>query len=288
MQPVISVIVPCYNHGRYLADALNSVSNQDFTDWECNIIDDGSTDTTKEVAKVFVQKDQRFTYVYKPNGGLSSARNKGLDIAKGKWIQFLDADDMIHKDKFSASLINSGDADAVFSGFDFFTKNDGTWFAPTFKLKEDLFNFESVLRGWDSSFVFPPHSGLFKSDLFNQLRFDESLKAREDWIMWLQVFLSNIKIVFIDKPYALYRSLDNSMSKDKNLMTAQQVQAFKVAQKFMPDKYQQLFTEKVIDTLGVMLMESNSMLNKTRESKSYRLGNFFIRNFNKLNPKKSK
>ena len=88
---MISVIIPCYNHGQYLSHALNSVLSQTFTDWEAIIVDDGSTDETREVAGHFV--DRRLHYVYQENQGLSAARNSGIRIAQGEYLAFLDADD---------------------------------------------------------------------------------------------------------------------------------------------------------------------------------------------------
>ena len=95
MNPLISVIVPCYNQAQYLDECLQSVLNQIYTDWECIIVNDGSPDHTEEVAKKWLEKDSRFRYIYKETGGLSSARNAGIKIAKGEWIQFLDCDDFI-------------------------------------------------------------------------------------------------------------------------------------------------------------------------------------------------
>src|SRR5689334_5736274 len=98
--PAISVIVPCYNYGHFLPDAIRSIQAQRFSDWECIIVDDGSQDNTQNVAAQLASKDVRITYVHQSNAGLSAARNKGLSLARGKYIQLLDADDGIAPDKF--------------------------------------------------------------------------------------------------------------------------------------------------------------------------------------------
>lgn len=95
MLPLISVIVPCYNQAQYLDECLQSVLDQTYENWECLIINDGSPDNTEEVAKKWVEKDYRFKYFYKENGGLSSARNYGIARAEGTWILPLDSDDCI-------------------------------------------------------------------------------------------------------------------------------------------------------------------------------------------------
>lgn len=91
--PFFSIIVPAFNCEKYIADCLLSVFSQDFDDWELLVIDDGSTDGTPSVIKEFFNDDLRAKYVRKENGGVSSARNLGLTMAKGVYVLFLDADD---------------------------------------------------------------------------------------------------------------------------------------------------------------------------------------------------
>ncbi|MCL2737802.1 MAG: glycosyltransferase family 2 protein [Alphaproteobacteria bacterium] len=95
MTPKISIILPVYNAGKYLADALESVKNQTYTDWECVCVNDGSTDGSESVIAEFVKHDKRFVLVNQSNGGVSSARNAGLDAARGEFIAFLDHDDLL-------------------------------------------------------------------------------------------------------------------------------------------------------------------------------------------------
>lgn len=94
-QPLISVIVPCYNQAQFLDECLQSVLEQTYQNWECIIVNDGSPDNTEEVALEWTKKDVRFIYLKKDNGGLSSARNAGIEKAKGEWILPLDCDDKI-------------------------------------------------------------------------------------------------------------------------------------------------------------------------------------------------
>lgn len=96
--PLISVIVPCYNQAGYLDECLQSVQEQTFSNWECIIINDGSPDDTERVAKEWAEKDNRFKYVQKENGGVASARNYGIENANGTWILPLDGDDKIGRD----------------------------------------------------------------------------------------------------------------------------------------------------------------------------------------------
>ncbi len=104
MAPLVSIIVNCFNQSRYLERAVTSVLSQTFSDLECIIVDDGSTDNTQQVAETLRQKDPRVSYYFKQNGGLPAARNFGIQKAQGEWIQCLDADDWIAPDKISYQL----------------------------------------------------------------------------------------------------------------------------------------------------------------------------------------
>lgn len=96
--PLVSIIVPCYNQAQYLDEALQSVLDQTYSDWECIIVNDGSADNIEEVAKYWTENDRRFKCLYQENGGLSSARNFGITHASGQYILPLDADDKISRD----------------------------------------------------------------------------------------------------------------------------------------------------------------------------------------------
>ncbi len=281
----ISVIIPCYNQAQYLHNALASVIAQTFTDWECIIINDGSTDSTEPIALKFTGEDERIRYIKKENGGLSSARNRGLDEATGEYIQFLDSDDVIAPGKLAASLNYGNNADIIISDFKMFNDEEPDIRLP-FKLSASYFTFESILMGWDVKFVFPPHSGLFKSYLFNDLRFNETLTAREDWLMWLHILRKDVQTFFIDEPLALYRSSPGSMSQNKLLMDQNLIAVYRIIYPWLSETHKNIFFKKVIDSFETAIADYSNLLNNTRQSKSYRLGNFFVRNFNKIKPLK--
>ena len=98
MNPLVSIIVPCYNQAQYLPDSLQSVLDQEYTNWECIIVNDGSPDNTEKVAKEWVEKDNRFQYFHKENSGVSDTRNFGIENSTGKYILPLDGDDKISKE----------------------------------------------------------------------------------------------------------------------------------------------------------------------------------------------
>jgi glycosyltransferase involved in cell wall biosynthesis len=111
MTPVVSIVVTCFNQAGFLERSVKSVLAQTFTDLECIIVDDGSTDDTQKVAEQLKSCDSRVSYYYKENGGVSSSRNFGFKKAQGEWIQFLDGDDWIHEDKIRFQLSYSSQVD---------------------------------------------------------------------------------------------------------------------------------------------------------------------------------
>jgi glycosyltransferase involved in cell wall biosynthesis len=101
MSPLISVIVPCYNYGLYIRDAVESIISQRYENWEMLVIDDGSKDNTAAIAQEYARQDARIKYHYQANQGLSAARNTGLSLARGEYIQLLDADDYLAPNKLA-------------------------------------------------------------------------------------------------------------------------------------------------------------------------------------------
>lgn len=217
---LISVIVPCFNQAQYLPEALQSVLEQTYQNWECIIVNDGSPDNTHEVAQEWLAKDTRFIYIQKENGGLSSARNAGLDIAIGEYIQFLDSDDVLLSNKFKRSIdtLIKEYCQIVVSNFRMFLNDSFETNNPFCILKLEFLNYESILYEWDISFSIPIHCGFFRRSLFQVFRFPIDLRAKEDWIMWISIFKENPSFVFIDETLVLYRLHSNSMTKDFDMM----------------------------------------------------------------------
>ena len=118
--PAISVIIPIYNVEKYLPRCLDSVLNQTFSDWEAICVNDGSPDKSDKILEKYSSRDKRFKIVNKTNGGLSDARNAGLNKATGKYILYLDSDDFIHPQTFEilTSFADKNNADMVVFNID--------------------------------------------------------------------------------------------------------------------------------------------------------------------------
>ena len=115
---MISIIVPIYNVENYLAECLDSLLKQTYTDWQAILVDDASTDHSLAIARQYAERDNRFRVKHLPtNGGLSVARNEGLKEANGEWVTFVDSDDWLQPEFLATLLSCSVDADIVQSGY---------------------------------------------------------------------------------------------------------------------------------------------------------------------------
>lgn len=113
---MISIIIPVYNVGKYLDQCLSSVSRQTYADFECILIDDGSTDESTGICDQWAEKDQRIRVIHKKNEGVSAARNLGIDVAKGEKILFVDSDDWLDEEYVELMVKHSEEADLAVSG----------------------------------------------------------------------------------------------------------------------------------------------------------------------------
>lgn len=216
MNHLISIIIPCYNQGLYLDETIASVLNQSYTNWECILINDGSTDNTASIIEKWESIDNRIKSHYKENGGLSSARNLGLEKAKGFYVQFLDSDDILHTNKFKIALkyFQNDTLDIAVTNYAQFTNDVENITPPYYTLKQEFLNYKSILYQWDTNFAIPIHCALFKASLFEFFEFPVTLKAKEDWYMWTVLFYNNPKSIYINDTLCFYRIHTKSMTGD--------------------------------------------------------------------------
>ncbi len=232
----VSVILPCYNQAQFLDETLQSVFNQSVSNWECIIIDDGSTDHSAQIAKQWVEKDTRFQYHYKRNGGLSSARNFGLQKASGTYIQLLDSDDILELKKFEKQLKDLEVAPISicdYTPFDHVTGkfNEGRYLSPF--LDQTDYKRE-IVSEWEYRKSIPCHTVLFERSLIeaHRLSFKESLDNHEDWVFWVQLFYFADGISNRNEKLARYRIHNRSMSVDFVAMKKGFLQAATILQEF--------------------------------------------------------
>lgn len=220
MQPFISVIVPIYNAEKYLHRCLNSLISQTYDNIEIILINDGSTDASAEICNTYTQKDNRIKVVHKVNGGVSSARNAGLDIASGNYLSFVDPDDYIELNTYESlcKYLNKGTDIVRFNAY----RNDEilNWLPFKGEYSGERFEREIVLSiigsekfgGMFILGVLWVH--LFNRELIekNHIRFNNNLRRCEDRLFTITAMLHSTSMVFIDSILYHYQVNDESLS----------------------------------------------------------------------------
>lgn len=231
---LISIIIPTYNYGHLIAETLNCILNQQYTNWEAIVIDDGSTDTTFLEVKNFIDLDKRFKYLYQDNSGVSVARNSGIAMASGSYIQFLDADDLISPKKIynqilfleknknvSISLVNTkyfNDSGAYYS--DLSLKNASS----TPKIHGSGFEVISAFVGANQLVI---QSAIFKKSIIADVGlFDEKMNYLEDWDFWFRFATRNYHFDYLDNEecFAIVRvHTISATQKSTNILDAEAI-----------------------------------------------------------------
>lgn len=221
---LISVIIPCYKQAHFLREAIASVQAQSHEEWEVIVIDDGSPDNTAEVAQAIGATDGRVRLVRKTNGGLSSARNAGLGQARGRFIQFLDADDLIAGHKFSNDLaLADGIDDSCLVLCDYAMLTAQGELLPHEHRAPRFFSADPELElavRWENDLSLPIHCGLFDARLFagKDHPFNEQQANHEDFLMWLEVLARQPVIRYSESCDAFYRLNPAGMTRNHRAM----------------------------------------------------------------------
>lgn len=238
-QPVISIVIPCYNQGKYLPETLESIKDQTFKKWECILVNDGSTDNTKEIAQSWCIGDNRFIYIEQQNAGTSAAKNAGLLIARGKYIQVLDSDDLLMKDKLSAQLeaINQIDDPTIitYTAARYFYYNDRSKRSSFMYTNHHFLNQVEVTKEDPDQdrivFLRNPMTicaPLYPKQMFNDIGlYDSSLSAMEDWDIHIRAVLAGYRFHYLNydrSTLALIRvHAQSAMNNKKNFQVGQNI-----------------------------------------------------------------
>lgn len=194
----VSIIIPVYNAEGKLHRCLDSILTQSYQNYECIIVDDGSTDDSAAIIDEYVNENSRFKVFHKKNGGVSSARNYGLNIAKGEWIVFVDSDDYLLPDHISSMMdVVSNDVDLIMTGFRFLHPDKTT----EHRYSEERYIGIKDIRSFILDSVFlrfqVPWDRAYrnKKDLF----FDENLSLGEDRLFCYHYLMNSKGIATIDR-----------------------------------------------------------------------------------------
>ncbi len=215
---LITIVVPIYNMQEYLKRCVDSIISQTYSNIEILLIDDGSTDKSKEICDEYSKIDNRIRVFHKPNGGLSDAKNYGLKKATGTYVTFVDSDDWIEPDMYKKMLfeMNKTNSDIVICGryIDYENGNSKKWFNrdklimngdESLIYLNSFYNFD--MASWDK---------LYKKDLFRNIEFPYGKKCEDAYTTYLLFSRCN-RVTYIPECYYHYYQRNGSISRGKTI-----------------------------------------------------------------------
>ena len=248
LKPLISVIIPMYNAGKYIQETLDSVIWQTYSNWECIVVDDDSTDHSKDIVKAYCKKDERFFYYHQENAGASAARNKGFELSKGGYIQYLDADDIMMPEKIQRMLeatINLTEQVVLYCDMILGDNNNIHKQLPlrfTLDIGRDV-TFDDVYKRYALDFGITPVCFLFPRHIIKDILWDTGLGPEEDMDYFLQILDNQYHCRFYPEVLVKYRNTPDSYSKSmsKSFHSSYKVLSFWMVKK---NKFYYHFTKR--------------------------------------------
>jgi glycosyltransferase involved in cell wall biosynthesis len=233
--PMISVVVPCYNRERYLEATLKSLLWQTIDSWECILVDDGSTDGSAALYRRYAAADPRFRYHLQENQGPSAARNAGVAMARGEYVQFLDSDDIIPKERFAlcaARFAADPDTDVVYTNYVGYQRERG-FLTPLPARIPGEDPLRALLFEQNQTFATVIHSFLFKRTVIASHPFDLGFRnLAEDIECWVRMAADGVRFSYLDEVLAVYRYSDDSIAARESLLYTMRL---KVLDKYRSD-----------------------------------------------------
>ena len=253
VSPLISIIVPVYNVEKYIRRCVDSLINQTYRNLEIILVDDGSPDNSGAICDEYAKLDSRIKVIHKENGGVSSARNVGLDNASGEYIGFIDADDYIDLQMYEVLCNNMVNNGVQISMGIYALENGKGEFIPHYRvsLTEVLDKAQTIAEMLKQvKYTCSLCDKLFSSKLIGDIRFDETISHNEDLLFVYQLMKNSEKAVYTSKPMYYYCNNEQSASRvsfsDKNTtMLKAQTMVLEDIKENIPEIYDVALTEYV-------------------------------------------
>lgn len=260
--PKVSIIVPAYNNGEYIGEALDSVLAQTYPYWECIVVDDGSTDNTREIVAEYCQKESRISYLYQENGGASVARNNGIAHTSGEFILPLDADDKIadtYLEKAVNHFIQHPETTLVYCRTELFGVESGEFILPKYDYANIIYQNCIVC------------TAMYKrSDYLHTTGYNPNMiHGLEDWDFWISLLSPESIVHRLDELLFYYRIKPSSRNKN-------------CSESFCNETYIQLISnhKELFDLYSLFeCYNYKREVEQIRKSHAYRLGKFILRPF---------
>ncbi len=275
-EPLVSIIVPTYNYGRFIGETLESLRSQTLSDWECIVVDDGSTDDTEVVVAKYSAGDKRIRYIWQANAKQAAARNNGLRQARGKYVQFLDADDLLEREKLErqvALLELKPEIDVVYSNVRYFdadrpaelrraNNSDEPWMPALSGAGNE------VLLKLVQNNIMPVNSPLLRRTAIEEIGFfNEALPPVEDWEYLVRCAAAGKRFHYDDDNgmRALVRAHPESSSSDhRRMFQAEILMRETIRQQLNDEKVYRLNEARLAEITGLLGVEEHKLGEKGR------------------------
>ncbi len=211
-KPEVSIITPNYNTARFIGETIESVLAQTFPDWEMIIVDDASTDDSPEILQSFAEKDPRIKPVFlDKNRGQGHARNLATDLAQGRFLGFLDSDDIWHPEKLERHLAFMKDRNAVFSHTSYgFIDEEGNSILKDFHVSRKPVTYRGLLKRTEISCL----TAMYDQSKIGKFYMPD-LRRKQDYGLWLSILKAGYVSLPLDEVLAWYRQRKNSTTGNK-------------------------------------------------------------------------
>lgn len=225
---LVSIVMPCYNAENFIKESINSVINQTYKNWELIIVDDCSIDNSSAIIKKFIKKDSRIkTIQLEKNSGAAISRNRGIEIANGKYIAFLDSDDIWFDIKLEKQISHMKKNNSLFSYTSYCLINDSSRVIGNFITKKKL-NYKELLK----TCPIGCSTVVYDCEKLGKIYMPIDAYKREDYAMWLNVFKKINYSEGIIEPLSYYRIYSNSVSSNKLKMAYYQWKVYRNYENF--------------------------------------------------------
>ena len=265
MEELISIIVPVYNVEKYIKECIESILCQTYTNFELILIDDGSKDKSGQICDEYAKRDNRIIVIHKQNEGLSKTRNRGIDIAKGSYISFIDSDDYVEKNFLEElyHLIKENDTQVAQCGFvnigeDRTKSKQENDMVNVYTGKQMIVDIYTML--WIPNTVV--WNKLYKSELVKQIKFKENVIHEDEFFSW-KVFYAIDKVAVTKRQLYHYRKVEQSITNQKyTVKRLSHIQALEERlETFKRDNEKELY-EKTLSEYLIALVENYNKCRK--------------------------
>ncbi|RHU30631.1 glycosyltransferase family 2 protein [Parabacteroides sp. TM07-1AC] len=241
MQSKITIIVPVYKVEKYIYRCINSVLAQTYSNWELILVDDGSPDKCPIICDNYAKADGRIRVIHKENGGLSSARNVGLEYLSGDYVTFLDSDDFIHSDTLQDTLLLAEKENADIVQFSFLRGREDVF--PSIKKETSVRRFDNHSIFCSSVQKIIVWGKLYRSELWKGIRMPIGKVNEDDATTW-KLYYRSSRILYVNTPYYYYyKNSESIMANQKKVLKLDFISAYEERIAFFENEREKLLTD---------------------------------------------